>query len=176
MKWSKLKALVENKIAPSMSERFSINSTAYGNCSCGHAWITLDKEVVANFCTRAFWNRSPSFDQEKKKFVAGEVPEGISKKYEKQLTEYGELSRQDAYQACWEFVHDLSAEQALASDDPLIQTLAVLDSRVGKRRLLKIDAKELHPLASKMLSERALVEGFRLTSGSRQGTAQSAAP
>lgn len=171
MKWSKLKSLVEGRIAPSMAGRVAINSTAYGNCSCGHAWITIDKEVVANFCTRAFWNRSPSFDQEKGRFVADEIPEGVRKKYEKQLVEYGELSRQDAYQSCWEFVHDLSVEDALISEDPLIQSLAVLDSRVGKRRLTKIELESLHPLASKMFTERLAAEGIPFNKAKQAGTA-----
>ena len=41
------------------------------------------------------------------------------------------MSRQDAYRACWEFVHDLSIDQSLADDDPLIQSLAVVDRRLG---------------------------------------------
>ena len=158
MKWSKLKQLVEERITPSLQSRFAINSTAYGACTCGHAWITIDKEVVANFCTRAFWNRSPTFDKGKEKYVAGTLPEGVGQKYEKQLVEYGELSRQDAYEACWDFVHKLSIDEALISDDALIQTLAVIDSRVGKRKISKIDLKSLHPLARKLLLLRAEVE------------------
>ena len=53
MKWSKLKQLVEQGFAPSLAKRLTINSTAYGACTCGHAWLTLDGEVIANFCTRA---------------------------------------------------------------------------------------------------------------------------
>ena len=62
MKWTKLKQLVEQRIAPSIRPRFAINSAAYGACSCGHAWITIDKKVVANFCTRAFGNIPRKFD------------------------------------------------------------------------------------------------------------------
>ncbi len=158
MKWSKLKHLVEEKFASSIKDRISINSTRYGNCTCGHAWITLDKQIVANFCTRAFWNRSPSFNDEKGKFVPNEVPDRINPMYKKQYTDYGELSRQDAYQACWEFVHDISVEEAINSDDCLIQALAILDSRIGKRRLRKIEYKKLHPLASKLFIERLKAE------------------
>ena len=158
MKWSKLKSEVEQRICPALSKRVSINSTAYGNCSCGHAWITLDKEVIANFCTRAFWNTRPEFDEKLGRFKAGSETNPDNKKYDKQLVEYGEMSRQDAYKACWEYLHDLSIEQALESDDPLIQTLAVIDSRVGKRKVEKIDKEKLHPLARKLLNERILAE------------------
>jgi len=78
---------------------------------------------------------------------------------------YGELSRQDAYAACWTFVHDLSIEQALADSDPLVQTLAVLDSRLGKRRLSEFDATNMHPLAKKMLLVRLEAEGLHGEAG-----------
>ena len=167
MRWSKLKSLVEQCFAPNLKTRIAINSTAYGNCSCGHAWITLDKQVIANFCTRAFYNRALQ-DWGKMRYQdnrwIGDVPvpdyvtEIQSKNYGEM--EYGELSRQDAYKSCWEFVHDLSVEDALASDDPLIQTLAVLDSRLGKRRLKALNPKTLHPLAKRLLQIRKEEDGI----------------
>jgi len=162
MKWTKLKQLVEQRIAPSIRSRFAINSAAYGACSCGHAWITLDKKVVANFCTRAFWNIPRKFDDSARKWVSKdpELSNSISSPDDKDLTNYGELSRQDAYQACWEFVHNLSIDDALSSEDPLVQSLAVIDTRVGKRKLKNIDVDKLHPLAAKLFTERCLAEGL----------------
>lgn len=166
MRWSKLKRLVEERFSYSLKGRLAINSAAYGNCGCGHAWLTLDKEIVANFCTRAFWNRAlqdrGNNRYENNRWISdAPVPEYVTEAQSKRYgeMEYGELSRQDAYQSCWEFVHDLSIEEALKSDDPLIQTLAVLDSRVGKRRLKDLDPQELHPLANRLLELRQLTEG-----------------
>jgi hypothetical protein len=150
MKWSKLKQLVEQGFAESVRKRLSINSAAYGACTCGHAWLTLDGTVVANFCTRASGNLAQ----------LGEKPTSANKMYASQFMNYGEMSRQDAYKACWEFVHDLSIEEALKDDDPLIQTLAVVDRRTGKRRLTQIDPQTLHPLARKLLEERLEAEGM----------------
>ena len=118
----------------------------------------MDKEIIANFCTRAFWNTNPEFDKEKKKFVPGDIKPESNKKFEKQFVDYGELSRQDAYDACWQFIHDLNINEALESDDPLIQTLAVIDKRVGKNRIKKINELELHPLAKKLLGVRLKIE------------------
>jgi len=150
MRWTKLKHLVEDGFAPTFSRRLAINSTAYGNCSCGHAWLTLDGEVVANFCTRANGNKS-----------MGMEPDRPNPMYARQFASYGELSRQDAYQACWAFVHDLPIERSLGDDDPLIQTLAVVDKRLGKRRLQQIDPSLLHPLARHLFEERLASEGVR---------------
>ncbi|WP_444883383.1 SF0329 family protein [Microbulbifer sp. PSTR4-B] len=167
MKWSKLKSLVEEKFSLSLDSRISINSTSYGNCSCGHAWLTLDKEVIANFCTRAFWNRaSGNFYRKDNRWVTdSDVPEHVSEKQKLSYgeVEYGELSRQDAYQACWEFVHTLKIDEAINSENPLIQSLATLDKRLGKRRLKEIDTSTLHPLAKKLLAIRLESEGLRIT-------------
>ncbi len=142
MRWSKLKKLVEERFAPSLAKRMAIHSAAYGNCSCGHCWITLDKAVVANFCTRAFYNKKLHGDS------------GTNPMYKNHLVLYGEKSRQDAYRSMFDYVHSLSHDEALKSDDVLVQALAVVDSRLGKRRLMSVDDSNLHPLAKKLLSIR----------------------
>jgi len=164
MKWSKLKKLVEARTCASLSKRVAIYSTAYGNCTCGHAWLTLDKEIIANFCTRAFWNRCPKHRSsstgqwEHEGPLSFELPAPQQNVYAAQSAEYGELSRQGAYYACWEFVHSLSIEDALASEDILVQSLAVIDARVGKRRLNKIQSNQLCPLGLRLYSARIEAE------------------
>lgn len=157
MRWSKLKQLVEANFAESVRSRLAIHSTAYGNCTCGHAWLTLDGEVIANFCTRAYFNR---FQYGLKELDAGLTDEQV-KRYADQSVEYGEISRQDVYEVCWEFVHDISIDDAMQRDDPLIQSLMVLDKRVGKRRLAKLEPDALHPLAAKLMQTRLLAETNR---------------
>ena len=49
---------------------------------------------------------------------------------------------------------ELSFDDALQSDDPLIQSLAVLDKRLGKRRLEQVKESPLHPLARRLLDAR----------------------
>ena len=146
MKWSKLKSLVEARFAPSVKKRLAINSTRYGNCTCGRAWITLDGKEIANFCTRAYH------------LVEGGYVDPATRRTNETLVDFGELSRQNAYESCWAFVHDLSIEDALQDSDPLIQTLAVLDSRLGKRRISQIDIETLHPLARRLFEVRAEAE------------------
>ena len=146
MRWSKLRALVRDRFAPSMSNRVDIHSAAYGNCTCGHCWITLDKTIVANFCTRAYFNKLMLDSQ------------GTNVKMQNLLVAYGEKSRQDAYSSMFSFVHDLSIEQALQSEDILVQCLAVLDSRVGKRRLSALDSGGFHKLAKSLLETRRHAE------------------
>lgn len=150
MRWSGLRAAVIERFAPELRKRLDIHSTAYGNCSCGHAWLTFDGEVIANFCTRAH-------------FIASGMEASSAKQnamYRRQFADFGELSRQDAYQACWAFVHELSIEQALNDDDPLIQSLAVADARIGKRRLAQLDVTKLHRLPAHILDLRRTILGL----------------
>jgi hypothetical protein len=151
MRWSKLKKLTENNFADSVKPRLAIHSAAYGACGCGHAWITLDGDVIANFCTRAFYNRHRMSRD-------NGVTEEEKKRYAGQFVEYGEMSRQDVYRACWKFVHDMRFDDALQSGDPLIQSLMVLDKRLGKRRIDNVDVAKLHPLANKLLEIRKSAE------------------
>jgi hypothetical protein len=141
---------VREGLADSLKQRLDIHSAAYGKCSCGHAWLTLDGNVIANFCTRAASNArgyEPASDR-------------INSMYTTQFADYGELSRQDAYASCWAFVHDLNIEQALCDQDPLIQSLAVVDKRLGKRRLEKLDPPTFHRLAAMLLDIRLQAEGM----------------
>ena len=146
MRWSKLRKLVEDRFAPSVAKRLAIHSAAYGNCTCGHCWITLDKEVVANFCTRAYYNKKLCGDS------------GSNPMYKDHLILYGEKSRQGAYRSMFDYVHSMSHDEALKSDDVLVQGLAVLDSRLGKRRLETFDDTALHPLGKKLLAIRQEAE------------------
>jgi len=140
MRWSKLKSLVEENFCEEVSSRVSIFSTTYGGCSCGRAWITVDKKEIANFCTRAVYS--------------GPASKESAQKFNQMPVDHGEFSRQDAYHACWAITHELNIEDALVDHDPLVQSLAVLDKRVTSKRLLKLDRSKLHPLARKLLDFR----------------------
>ena len=137
MRWSGLRTSVLERFAPELKGRLDIHSTRYGNCSCGHAWLIFDGEVIANFCTRAH-------------FIAEGREAGAPTRngmYARLFADFGELGRQEAYQACWAFVHELSVEEAKADPDPLVQSLAMADARLGKRRLATVDEGHLHRLA-----------------------------
>lgn len=144
MRWSKLRSLILERFAEPLQGRLDIHSTRYGNCSCGHAWLTLDGEVIANFCTRAHWIAHGH---------ESGTPAG-NPMYRHQLTVFGERSRQQVYEVLWDFVHTIPIENALASDDMLMQALAIVDARVGKRPLAQLHPEGLHPLCAYLLLVR----------------------
>jgi len=53
MRWSKLKQLVEDRMADSLQRRVEVHSTRYYSGE-GRGWITVDKREVANFSTLGF--------------------------------------------------------------------------------------------------------------------------
>lgn len=149
MRWSKLKQLIETNFVPAMAGRVAVHSTTYDGSTEGRAWVTLDKIVIADFCTRAHERQTYGLGPQKEK------PDLV--------TAFGEMSRQQVYQACWEYLHEIAFEDALVSDNPMLQALAVLDKRLGKRRYAKVHAQELHPLARRLLDARLEAEGVRPT-------------
>jgi len=159
MRWSGLRKKLESNFASALGSRVSIHSTRYGNCTCGRAWITLDKVTIANFCTRAFFvceyfdqHTPPSKDEHARR----------DKNYKNQLVDYGEISRQGIYEAAWSFVHDTAFDDALKSNCPFTQSLAVLDKRLGKRRMQKMAELVTHPLPKKLLEIRMKAEGMKI--------------
>ncbi len=70
------------------------------------------------------------------------------------MVEYGEASKIDFYNICWDYTHSLNFEEALKSDDSITQALTVIDKRLGKRRIHQIDKKSLQPLAKFLLEKR----------------------
>jgi hypothetical protein len=76
------------------------------------------------------------------------------------LVEPGEFTRAQLFEACFEY-DALESHACLASDNALIRSLAVLNARVGKRRLKALaEADDLHPLTRALLEFRLQCEGL----------------
>ena len=160
VRWSKLKKLVEANFVDSMRHRVCLYSTRYGNCSCGHAWIMFDRKKIANFCTVAYFNfyRFRSTPENWKNFKSTQVYLKRNLKYKNYLCDYGEINRQDFYKSCWEYIHVLDIKSALSSGNIILEALAILDKKIGKNKLMRIDPNQLHSLAAFLLTERKKAE------------------
>jgi hypothetical protein len=163
MQWSKLKQNIEANFAESVRKRVAVFSTHYNKpkTSSGRAWITIDGLEVVSLSTlesgtiyRCIYNETtpteclthPAIKEENR--TKGE------------LVEKGEFSRFDLHNCCWEYLQ-LSVEEALQHLSPLINLLAILDRRLGKRRLVLIRKDSLHPLVKAFLEFRLEVEGLK---------------
>ena len=52
-------------------------------------------------------------------------------------------------------------DEAIISDNPIIRAFAMLDRRLGKRRLRQIDKTDLHPLVLRLLNLRLECENIK---------------
>jgi hypothetical protein len=162
MKWSKLKQTIEDKFADSVKGRVEIFSTRYNkpNSSAGRGWITVDGKQLVNFSTmksgeiyRCIYHEATPTNCVTHPAVqeADRTPG--------QLVEEGEFSRFDLHECCFEYLN-FTVEQGLAHESPLINLLAVLDKRLGKRRLPLLKEQKLHPLVKNLLDFRLETEGL----------------
>jgi hypothetical protein len=169
MPWSRLKKQVESRFAATMVGRVELRATSYRHTHDeeGRGWITLDKEEVHNFCTIRFWieqgtllqgiraaNSATDFHdpaQRAEYYHAYEQADEI-------LEERGVRSKEWFENSLKEYL-SMTLEESLASKNFLHRALAVLDRRLGKRRLktLELSSGE-HALVSRFLEFRRAVE------------------
>lgn len=155
MKWSKLKKTIEEKFADSVKNKIHLYTTRYtvGSNFMVRAWITINGEEIANFSTPDNYNKyswnTPDIDKR--------IPD--EERIEGNAVEKGEFSRFEFFVSCNSFLN-LSIDQALNGDDPIIKALAVIDKRFGKRRILSFDAEKEHPLVKYLFEFRKKEEGL----------------
>src|SRR5688572_25653080 len=126
MKWSQLKKRVESMFAASVRGRVEIWSTAYrgGIGSEGNVWLTLDKEPIFNvsICNDDFvFYAKRDLDKDEPR------PE---------IDQY--LVRWDFHKLLFQYLNS-SIQQVLKAKNYVARALGMLDSRVGKRRLMGLD-------------------------------------
>lgn len=170
MQWSKLKKSIEGFLADSLKSHVQFHVTRYGPGQSDimtRAWVTWDKQEVANFST-AKWmrecyglahqiqeiNRCKDFrdpDQREEYYSAyQQAGEIVDKK--------GIFSRYDFYDSLEKYL-ELSIEEALQSENPIIRALSMFDRRLGKRRLRRIGEPK-HPLVKQFYDLRCMAEGI----------------
>lgn len=126
--WSKIrKILEEDRLCPALRDRVQYFMTRYHDAH----------DDYGRFCVRV----------DGKEYVCGSVYQVRFKLPPVPWTELRAKSDAAGIYHVWEFgdainayLDDLSIEDALTSDDLLVRMLAVLDRRVGKRRLPTIAA------------------------------------
>jgi len=176
MSWSKLKQSLESFLSPNLSERlkYSASSYRYTPDKAGICYITVDNKNILNMkdtTTSIRWFSSeqeiksdselyiPVFEEDieaVRKQMNDKVPEERLKiiardrklnMYAKEmLTVQAALSKSNFTKVATTFLSK-SIEDSLESDDILLNIFAIIDRRVGKKRLLnmKSDIKLKHP-------------------------------
>ncbi len=174
MKWSKLKKQAEAFLADPLKQRIQYHTTHYimarGNYEGhGRAWITLDGQEIASFSEIEYelaYVKTVTELRQASGFVDYQNPdhqEGYylaDKQAQKRLKENGRFS-QSHFISALKNVIQLSIEQIIESNDPVIFALGMLDRRLGKRRLRDLDfGEEQKALASKLYQIRCEAENL----------------
>ena len=169
MRWSKLKSRVEGFFAPSVAGREELRDPWYRSTGqmVGRGWMTLDGEEIGSFSDAKWWK-----EHWRRRQQYGETWEDV----EIGLHEAGLLSRNDFYEALYRYL-EISLEDAMASENPIARGLAMLDGRLGKRRLrtLHLPPAE-HPLVHLLLAVRCEAEGVRRAGAEQPAAVLESAP
>lgn len=136
MRWSKLKQRVEGNFADGVRGRVGLWTTRYERAHdrFGRSWITVDgREVISmsNFLP-----------------CGGSFADGNAARFGS-----GVFAGYDLPAAMREFL-TLPVDEAIASANPLVRALAVLDRRVGRRRLARFEPGGESSLVARMLAVR----------------------
>jgi len=145
MRWSKLKQLIEERFASPAQGRVHVHATRHHKwAECiSRGWITIDGEEIYEAST-------------------GRARVQEYRKYEAKRD--GRVDDQDDEEietAGWEFARflfeylSMKPAAAFESGEPILQAMAVLDKRTGKRALDKMKGKSLHPLVARVFALRA---------------------
>jgi hypothetical protein len=172
MQWSSLKKKVESFFATSVKGRVELRSTRYRSAhdQVGRGSITVDGKEVWSMGSTNFW--ACEYDMIQKIAYEQQLSPADAQIIAKtELEKDGILSHWDFYETLENYCNT-SIDQSIASENILNQSLAVLDSRIGKRRLEKFNASACHPMVQYFYNLRCQAEGISLTLQST-GTLQS---
>jgi len=171
MQWSKLKQMIEHRMCDSLAGRVELHYARYRHAHDGHGrlWITIDgREVESVSFHRAAAARSHLAQglREANAHVVAQDPE-FRAAFRDGWAPAMEITRRQGVVTEFEFHEELerflslSVKEALASANPLIRALVVVDRRLGKRRLLALGKEALdHPLIRELYALRCEAEGI----------------
>jgi hypothetical protein len=144
MIWSKKLRIFRERLAPALQKRTALRSAGYRDAyeERGRSWIEFDGREVISFCDFVHENAWREHGRD----LAAVAAAGV-------------YSKQDFGSAFTEFI-DLGIDSALASGNPLIRGLAVLDRRVGRRRLRTLAATAQPEPVETLLKLRLAAEGM----------------
>lgn len=150
MDWSKIKQMAEGRFAISLQGRLTINLTRYRRSSADQLyelWFSFDGMKVCGVSDGRFYNAV--YDHKTGARSDREEAERI--------TPSGWMSKQLLIDSL-----NLSIDDLLRHESPVVRALAVVDARFGERRLKTLDVTNEHAIVADMARIRGRVEGVRL--------------
>ena len=182
MQWSKTKKVLEGFLCEKLQGRVQIHATVLRKFhdSPGRVWITFDQNEILRASDVYYRREHEKVYQELKKNrelkpipTSTNLIEGMSTPEckalwkasddaEEVMIEQGIFETFHLYQP-FLLYHTLSIEDALNSENVIIQAFAMFDRRLGKRRLRTNDLdNQTNPLILRFYQIRCEVEGIQL--------------
>ena len=168
MKWSQLRKQIESRFAGAVAKRVALHTAHYRHAhdGDGRAWIEVDGQEVATMCHfqagRARWELAEQLrvaNNPENRGAAG-LPRWIYDEAIAITQRAGVVSQAEFYRLLECYLQS-SINASLASTSPIARGLAVLDARVGKRRLKVLAAHpDEHPLVRMLVALRCEAEGI----------------
>ncbi len=158
--WSRLRMKLQSLWATSVVPRLDVHMTLYPHLKeeYGRVWITWDGKDVYGFDDAGYWRRVQSLADELRA-VGENVDDAWSRATETAQAE-GKSGVWGVVAAIEEYI-DLQPAAAVASADPVVRGMALLDRRLGKRTWRALDlASDVHPLVRRMYDLRCEAEGW----------------
>jgi hypothetical protein len=170
IRWSKLKGSLDALRAPKLRKRVALYQARYRYTreEIGRIWVTVDGREVASFDTSTYIRRRAELGADLFEIRRAETPDQPPDHaaYLETDDRAREILRRagqyDDYQAIVDLEASLSLpiDDALTSPSPLVRALAVIDRRVGKRRLRTLQVGSLeHALVRQLYLLRCEAEG-----------------
>jgi hypothetical protein len=170
MRWTRLKSRLEALRAPALRKRVALHQARYRYTreEIGRIWVTVDGREVASFDTSTYIRRRAELGADLFEIRRAEAPDRPPDHaaYLETDDRAREILREAGQYDDYEAIVDLEAylslpiEDALKSPSPLVRGLAVIDRRVGKRRLRTLEVGPLeHGLVQQLFLLRCEAEG-----------------
>lgn len=165
MKWSQLKKQIEEKFAEPVVGRVEVWNTRYRRAhdQAGEAWITIDIECRISVSDYTYINEV-CLEQDR---IEGAERTGVfdvatyceqRRAAETTVKGRGIVTPWDFNASLFAYLN-LSIEEAIHSENPIIRAFATLDRRFGKRRLIEFDDTHELPIVQTLYQFRCQAEG-----------------
>lgn len=181
LQWSKTKATLESFLCDKLKGRVKIYATVYRKFHDGpsRVWVTFDKKEIVSGSDVSYNVKHEELYQQMKNerhlkgisysldwdemFHSKERQELVkaSDDVEEIMINQNIFNSYHLYRAFMKY-SSLPIEEALNSENVIIRAYAILDRRLGKRRLKQLNFnEETHPLIEKFYKIRCSVEGLK---------------
>jgi hypothetical protein len=162
MRWTNLKARAERCFSPSIKGRVELRSASYreSHDQEGRGYITVDGNEVWNMDSWIYRRAEAS----KIATIVGQtgLPAWDAQDLATVELDAEGLVSQSGFYAALEQYCESPIDKNLTSPQVLIRALAMLDARVGKRRLRVLDTSNEHPMVRYFHELRMQSEGLAL--------------